>query len=416
MPLLILHNARLLDVANRAVVEGASIAIEGGLIREVSAQPIRARNARRLDIGGRSVLPGLIDAHCHVTISDGNLRNLAGVPLTLSTARAGMVLRGMLDRGFTTVRDTAGADWGLKQALDEGSLIGPRLFISGRPLTQTGGHGDQRLRTEHGLACACSGLGLMMQVADGVENVQRAAREELRQGVDQIKIMLSGGVISPYDPLDSVQYTRAELEAVVDEARRWGRHVTAHAYSAAAIQHAVAAGVRGIEHGNLIDDASAHALARAQGYMVPTLVAYESLLQHGKSMGLTAVQLDKARVVRDQGLNSLAVAASAGVTLGFGTDLLGDQHPMQSLEFSIRAQVQPAWDVLRSATVENAEILNMTGKLGVIAAGAFADLIVIEGDPLKDLGLLQEQGRHMPLIMQGGKLHKMGLRPGKATW
>ena len=141
-----------------------------------------------------------------------------------------------------------------------------------------------------------------------------------------------------------------------------GGAAPAHAYSAAAIQHAVAAGVRGIEHGNLIDDASAHALARAQGYMVPTLVAYESLLQHGKSMGLTAAQLDKARVVRDQGLNSLAVAASAGVTLGFGTDLLGDQHPMQSLEFSIRAQVQPAWDVLRSATVENAEILNNDGE------------------------------------------------------
>jgi imidazolonepropionase-like amidohydrolase len=408
--LLILENARLLDVANRTVVEGASIAIEGDTIREVSAQPIRARSASRLDLGGRSVLPGLIDAHCHVTISDGNLRNLAGIPITLSTARAGIVLRGMLDRGFTTVRDTAGADWGLKQAVEEGSLVGPRLFISGRPLTQTGGHGDQRLRTEHSLACACSGLGLMMQVADGVESVQRAARGELRQGADQIKIMLSGGVISPYDPLDSVQYTQAEVEAVVDEARRWGRYVTAHAYSAAAIRHAVAAGVRGIEHGNLIDDDSAQALVRAKGYMVPTLVAYESLIQHGKAMGLTAVQLDKARIVRDHGFNSLAVAAAARVTLGFGTDLLGNQHPMQSLEFSIRAQVQPAWDVLRSATLVNAEILNMVGKLGVIEPGAFADLLVIDGDPLKDLNLLQEQGRHMSVILQNGRFHKRRLQ------
>lgn len=410
MALLILHNARLLDVVNRAVIEDASIAIEGDTIREVSAQPIRLRAATRIDLGGRSVLPGLIDAHCHVTVSDGNLRNLAGVPLTLSTARAGVVLRGMLDRGFTTVRDTAGADWGLKQALQEGSLVGPRLFISGRPLTQTGGHGDQRLRTEHSLACACSGLGLMMQIADGVESVQRAAREELRQGVDQIKIMLSGGVISPYDPLDSVQYTRAEVEAVVDEARRWGRHVTAHAYSADAIRHAVAAGVRGIEHGNLIDSDAAQALARADGYMVPTLVAYESLMQHGKAMGLTAVQLDKARVVRDQGLNSLAIAAAAGVRLGFGTDLLGDQHPMQSLEFSVRAQVQSAWDVLRSATIVNAAILNMTGKLGVIEAGSFADLLVIDGDPLRDLNLLQEQGRHMSAIVQSGRIHKLQLQ------
>jgi imidazolonepropionase-like amidohydrolase len=408
--LLIFHNARLLDVADRAVIEGASIAIEGDTIREVSAKPIRSRAATRIDLGGRSVLPGLIDAHCHVTVSDGNLRNLAGLPLTLSTARAAVVLRGMLDRGFTTVRDTAGADWGLKQALHEGSLIGPRLFISGRPLTQTGGHGDQRLRTEHSLACACSGLGLLMQVADGVESVQRAAREELRQGVDQIKIMLSGGAISPYDPLDSVQYTRAEVEAVVDEARRWGRYVTAHAYSADAIRHAVAAGVRGIEHGNLIDADAAQTLARADGYMVPTLVAYESLLLHGKSIGLTAVQLDKARIVRDQGLNSLAIAAAAGVRLGFGTDLLGDQHSMQSLEFSVRAQVQSAWDVLRSATIVNAEILNMTGKLGVIEAGSFADLIVIDGDPLGDLNLLQEQGRHMSAIIQSGRIHKLQLQ------
>ncbi len=409
MPLVILQNARLLDVESRTIVEGASIAIEADTIREVSPRPIRARHATRLDLGGRSVLPGLIDAHCHVTVSDGNLRNLAGVPLTLSTARAAVVLRGMLDRGFTTVRDTAGADWGLKQAVEEGSLVGPRLSISGRPLTQTGGHGDQRLRTEHSLACACSGLALMMQVADGVESVQRAAREELRQGADQIKIMLSGGVISPYDPLDSVQYTQAEVTAVVDEAARWGRHVTAHAYSAAAIRHGVAAGVRGIEHGNLIDEAAAKALAGADGYMVPTLVAYESLLQHGRAMGLTAVQLDKARIVRDQGLNSLVVAAAAGVTLGFGTDLLGDQHAMQSLEFLIRAQVQPAWEVLRSATVVNAGILNMAGKLGVIAPGAFADLLVIDGDPLCDLNLLQEQGRHMLAIVRGGRFHKLQL-------
>jgi imidazolonepropionase-like amidohydrolase len=406
---LILHHARLLDMARRTVVEGASIAIEGDTIREVSPQPIRSGRATRIDLGGRSVMPGLIDAHCHVTISDGNLRQLAGVPLTLSTARAGVVLRGMLDRGFTTVRDTAGADWGLKQALQEDSLVGPRLFISGRPLTQTGGHGDQRLRTEHGLACACSGLAPLMAVADGVEGVRRAAREELRQGVDQIKIMVSGGVISPYDPLDSVQYTPAELQAVVDEARRWGRHVTAHAYSAAAIRHAVAAGVRGIEHGNLIDDQAAQALVRADGYLVPTLVAYESLLQHGPAMGLTAVQMDKARVVRDQGLHSLAVAAAAGVRLGFGTDLLGDQHALQSLEFSIRAQVLPAWDVLRSATVVNAGILGMTGKLGVVEPGAWADLLVIDGDPLQDLSLLQGQGRHLAAIVQNGRFHKRQL-------
>ncbi len=408
--LVILSHARILDVANREVIEGASIAIEGDTIKEVSDRHISAQHATRIDLRGRSVLPGLIDAHCHVMVTDESFKNLSGIPLTLATARASVILRGMLDRGFTTVRDTGGAEWGIKRAVEEGSLIGPRLFISGRPLTQTGGHGDQRQRTEHALACACSSLGLMMLIADGVESVQRAAREELRQGVDQIKLMLSGGVISPYDPLDSVQYTPEEVKAVVHEAKKWGRYVTAHAYSADAIRHAVAAGVRGIEHGNLIDEDAANCLAGAKGFMVPTLVAYESLLLNAKAMGLTDVQHEKARIVRDQGLNSIGIAAAAGVTIGFGTDLLGSQHYMQALEFSIRSQVQPAWDVLRSATVVNAEILNMAGKLGVIAPGALADLIVVSGDPLRDLNLLQEQGRHMAAIMQAGRFHKLELK------
>jgi imidazolonepropionase-like amidohydrolase len=406
---LILDNARLLDPGTRSVREGASIAIEGGTVREVGDQPVTSTSARRIDLRGRSVLPGLIDAHCHVMVVDAALRNLAAVPLTLLAARAGKVMRAMLDRGYTSVRDTGGAEWGLKQAVEEGAMVGPRLFISGRPLSQTGGHGDQRLRTEPTLACACSGLGLMTLIADGVDAVRAAAREELRQGVDQIKIMVSGGVISPYDPLESVQYSADEVSAIVDEARRWGRSVTAHAYTADAIRHAVAQGVRGIEHGNLIDADAAQRLAAAGGYMVPTLVAYESLHLNGTAMGLSDAQKGKARAVRDQGLRSVEIAASAGVRLGFGSDLLGKQHHLQSLEFSLRGQVQPAWDVLASATVVNADIVGMTGLLGVIAPGAFADLIVVDGDPLKDLGLLQDPDRYLAAIMKGGHFHKNGL-------
>lgn len=405
--LLILDNARLIDVEHRTVLDGACIAIEGDTIREVAQKPIPSKTAQRLDLGGQSVLPGLIDAHCHVMVSDGSLRNLAAVPLTLVAARAGVILRGMLDRGFTTVRDTGGAEWGLKQALEEGSLIGPRLFISGRPMTQTGGHGDQRHRTETTLSCACSGLGLMTLIADGVEGVQKAAREELRQGIDQIKIMVSGGVISPYDPLASIQYTAEEIQAITQEAQRWGSSVTAHAYTADAIRHAVKNGVRGIEHGNLIDADAASELARSGGYMVPTLVAYESLHQNGKAMGLTDAQMGKARTVRDQGLRSLEIAEAADVPLGFGSDLLGHQHHLQSLEFSIRAQVQSPWTVLASATLVNAEIVGMKGRLGVIQPGALADLIVIDGDPLRDMNLLQEQGRHLSAVMQGGRFHKL---------
>ncbi len=404
--LLILENARLINPGSRSILEGVSIAIDGDIVREVADRPIASGIANRVDLKGRSVLPGLIDAHCHVIVSDASLRNLAPTPLTLVAARAGSVMRGMLDRGFTSVRDTGGAEWGLKQAVEEGSMVGPRLFISGRPMSQTGGHGDQRHRTETTLACACSGLGLMTLIADGVDGVRAAAREELRQGVDQIKIMVSGGVISPYDPLESVQYSAEEVAAIVQEARRWGRSVTAHAYTADSIRHAVAQGVRGIEHGNLIDADAAHRLAAAGGYMVPTLVAYESLHINGAAMGLTDAQQGKARAVRDQGLHSVEIAAAAGVALGFGSDLLGNQHHMQSLEFSIRSQVQSPWDVLASATHVNAEILNMSGRLGVIAPGAYADLIVVDGDPLKDLGLLQEQGRYLVAIMKGGRFHK----------
>jgi imidazolonepropionase-like amidohydrolase len=406
-PIIVLDNARLIDVAKREVRDGISIAIEGELIREVSGKPIALNGATHIDLKGKSVLPGLIDAHCHVSIVDANMRSLSGMPLTLTTARAARIMAEMLGRGFTTVRDTGGAEWGIKQAQQEGLFAGPRLMVSGRPLTQTGGHGDQRLRTEDHLACACtSGLGLHAVIADGVPEVQKAAREELRQGVDQIKIMVSGGVVSPYDPLESVQYTQEELRAIVHEAQAWGRYATAHAYSARAISHAVAAGVRCIEHGNLIDAKAAGELAKSGGYMVPTLVAYEALHLHGDDMGLSDAQKSKARAVRDQGLKSVEIAAKAGVSLGFGSDLLGSYHHMQSLEFSIRAQVQSQWDVLTSATLVNAEILNMSGQIGVVAPGAFADLLVIDGDPLKDINLLQEQGRHFAVIMQNGRFHK----------
>jgi imidazolonepropionase-like amidohydrolase len=410
MQMIVLDNARFIDVAKREVRDGTSIAIEGDTIREVGSKPIKLDGAQRIDLKGKSVLPGLIDAHCHVTIVDANMRNMSGLPLTLTTARAARIMSEVLNRGFTTVRDTGGAEWGLKQAQADGLFPGPRLMVSGRPLTQTGGHGDQRLRTEDHLACACtSGLGLHAVVADGVPAVQKAAREELRQGVDQVKIMVSGGVVSPYDPLESVQYTQEELRAIVHEAKAWGRYATAHAYSARAISHAVAAGIRCIEHGNLIDAKAAGELAKAGGYMVPTLAAYEALHLYGDEMGLSESQKLKAKAVRDQGLQSVEIAAKAGVPLGFGSDLLGRYHHMQSLEFSIRGQVQSVWDVLASATLVNAEIVNMSGKLGVIAPGACADLIVIDGDPLKDLNLLQEQGRHLAAIMQNGKFYKNAL-------
>src|SRR4030095_2976073 len=239
------------------------------------ARPIQLTDADVVDCGGRTLMPGLIDSHVHVVLSEVVIRNMEHVPLTLMTARAADLMRRMLDRGFTSVRDTGGADWGLKEATDKGLLPGPRLFIAGRAIGPTGGHSDGRRRTDFGSRChCCNALSFSMGVADGITQVRKAVREEMRQGCDQVKIMMSGGVASPYDPLDSLQFSPEEVAAAVEEAHAFGRYVCAHAYSAEAITRAARAGVRTIEHGNLIDEASAKLMASKGMYLIANLVTY----------------------------------------------------------------------------------------------------------------------------------------------
>ena len=215
------RNVELLDPTQDRLVGGREVLVEGELIREVSDRPLKVAGATVIDGGGRTLMPGLIDCHVHVYLSEVNIRNLENVPLTLMTARAAPLMRGMLDRGFTTVRDTGGADWGIKAAVERGLLPGPRLFISGRAIGPTGGHSDSRRRTDDAApACrCCNAMAFTMALADGADEVRRAVREQMRQGADQIKIMMSGGVASPYDPLDSLQYSPDE----VGRRRRGGR-------------------------------------------------------------------------------------------------------------------------------------------------------------------------------------------------
>jgi imidazolonepropionase-like amidohydrolase len=381
--------------------------IEGSVIKEVSDHQIKSKGAVEFDLRGRTIMPGLIDCHAHPVLTDMRIMALEEVPPTLATAKASMVLKSMLDRGFTSIRDAAGSDWGLKEAVARGFLAGPRLFISGRALTQTGGHGDFRRRTDNIIPCSCShALHMTSRIADGVDAVLHAVRDEMRKGADQIKVMVSGGVASPNDPLESCQYSAEELTAICEEAARWGTYVLAHAYTAEAISHAAMCGVRSIEHANLIDATAASLLAEKGAYVVPTLVTYEALDRCGEELGLTSTMLDKLAVVRKTGLDSLAICRDAGVKIGFGTDLLGSTHDDQSREFLIRAEVQPAHEVIDSATRIGAEILCRKGELGVIAPGAIADLLVIDGNPLEDLGLLQDQGRHLLVIMKDGHFHK----------
>jgi imidazolonepropionase-like amidohydrolase len=400
-------NFEMLDPAAGELYGGHELVVEGDTIREVSAGSIKLERAEIVDCGGRTLMPGLIDSHVHVVLSDVVIRNMESVPLTLMTARAADLMRRMLDRGFTTVRDTGGADWGLKEATDKGLLPGPRLFIAGRAIGPTGGHSDSRRRTDLGVRCqCCNALTFSMGVADGISEVRRAVREEMRQGCDQVKIMMSGGVASPYDPLDSLQFSMDEVAAAVEEAHAFGRYVCAHAYTPQAITRAATAGVRTIEHGNLIDDASAKLMAEKGMFLVANLVTYFEMKKHAAEYGMSSDMLAKNDLVIEGALKSLEICKRHGIPVAYGTDLLGQLQVAQSEEFMLRAQVLSAAEIIRSATTIGAQIVRMEGKLGCLKPGAFADLLVVDGNPLKDLTLFQGQGQHLSVIMKGGRFHK----------
>ena len=218
--------------------------------------------------------------------------------------------------------------------------------------------------------------------------------------------MAGGGVASPSDPLEGTQYSEEELTAIVQEARAARTYVMAHAYTPESISRAIRCGVRSIEHGNLLDADTAALMAQEGAFLVPTLATYDALCRNGVRLGWSEPMMAKLELVRGQGVDAIRIARAAGVKIGYGTDLLGEMHADQSLEFTLRAPAMPAAEILRSATAINAELLGQTGKLGVIAAGATADLIVVDGNPLENLTLLQEQGRYLPLIMKAGKIYK----------
>lgn len=408
-PSVVFRDALLIDGSGPEPVGMVDVLVADGTVQEVSETRISAGSAMEYDLAGKTIMPGLIDLHIHPFLTNMNLMKLEEIPVSLVTAQASVVLSALLDRGFTTIRDAAGGDWGLQQAVNDGLIAGPRLFISGRAISQTGGHGDFRRRTDDTVMCSCSSaLHLTSRIADGVDQVRHAVRDELRKGANQIKIMVSGGVSSPFDTLEGSQFSLEEIEAAVDEATRAGTYVLAHAYSAEAISRALSAGVRTIEHANLID-ADAASLAASKGaFVVPTLVAYEAQAQHAESAGYSKEMLQKLDMVRDFGKRALEICASAGVKMGFGTDIIGDQD-LHAQEFVLRADVLPTHEVIASATRVGAEILREEGRLGCIAAGAIADILVVDGNPLKNIELLAGHGEHYLAIMKDGQFHKNNL-------
>ena len=372
----------MLDVEAGDYRSGQAVLVEGDRITAV--EPSIATGTDVIDAADRVVMPGLIDAHVHPMISSLDIGSLADEPLTLLAQRARFALEETVRRGFTTVRDACGGDRGLVRAIEDGLIKGPRLLVSGRALSQTAGHGDSRRPGD-----TCAGhTDQFSRIADGVDEVRRAARAEFRAGVDQLKIMASGGVASPSDEIWTLQYSLEEMRAAVEEAVARRSYVLAHAYTAEAIERAVMSGVRSIEHGNLLDAPTAALMSDHGTFLVPTLITYEKIAELGEEFGMPAAQRRKVVDVIDAGLDSLTLARQAGVKIGFGTDLLGELQRYQNAEFRIRARAEDPIDTIRSATLVNAELLGLAGEVGVVAPGACADLLLVDGDPLGDAAVL----------------------------
>jgi imidazolonepropionase-like amidohydrolase len=403
MNAVVFNNATILDVVRGRLIPNQRVLVQGSRIADIGDRVDTPPQARVIDVAGRVLMPGLCDAHVHVTAFTADFQLLERTSPTYVAAQANHILKSMLLRGFTTVRDAGGADHGLARALREKLLVGPRLLYCEKALSQTGGHGDMRHPGEHqSPECqCCSGLG---RICDGVSEVRRACRDTIRQGATHIKLMVSGGVSSPTDRISSTQFSTDELAAAVEEANAAQIYCMAHAYTSYAIQRAVRAGCRSIEHGNLLDRETAELMSAKGTFLVPTLVTYDALAREGAQGGLSSAMQEKLRDVLESGLRALQIAVDAKVRLVFGTDLLGLMHRRQLDEFALRAQIQKPIDVIRSATVHAAELFNMEGQIGVLAPGASADLLMIDGDPTDDIRVLQNLDQHLHAVMLAGDL------------
>jgi imidazolonepropionase-like amidohydrolase len=403
------RNARVFDGQSAECAEGMSVLVADGLIQEVSDQAVKAGAARTIDVGGRTLMPGLIDAHVHAYASDVNVHKIEALGAPYRTAHAVRMLGFALDCGFTSVRDIGGGDYSLAKAIIDGLIRAPRFFYSGKVLSMTGGHGDMRPIEEapqYHAMCSCGIFNSFAKVADGVTEVIRATREELRQGAHCIKIMGSGGVASPTDPLWMNQYREDEIRAIVLECSERRTYASAHCHPASAARRCVEFGVRSIEHGTLMDAETARFIASKGAYVVPTLSILNALVEEGPRLGFPPQMQAKAEAVTKGAIEGLDHMRTAGVKVAYGTDLLGLLYTQQCREFDLRSEVYTPLEILRQATSVAAELMMLEGQIGCVKPGAHADLIVVDGDPLKDLGLLGQLGQRLTTIVRAGEVVK----------
>lgn len=406
MTITVLKNAVVFDGVNEDLKEGVSVVIDKDRIKEISSYAQNIPGAKEIDIKGKFLMPGLLDLHFHAYSISFNMYKLDHMPAPLKVSHAIKLLEGALQRGFTTVRDPGGGDVGLRLATEAGLIDGPRFLYGGKALSQTGGHGDMRPADEE-QACGCAYSGVICQVVDGVDSVRKVCRDELRKGAHHIKMFISGGVASPTDPHWMPQFTDDEIRAAVYEAATRRKYVVVHCHTDEGARRSVLNGVRSIDHASDISESTAKLIA-ASGttFTVPTLAVMRQVLDHGSSLGMYEESISKCRAVHETVLKSIENCTNAGVKIGFGTDLFGPEfHYLQSHEFEYRSDVNKPIDILKSATSINAEIIQMKGDVGEISVGAFADIIVLDGNPLNDLSIFQKPEK-MPFIMKGGEIKR----------
>jgi imidazolonepropionase-like amidohydrolase len=402
-------SCKIIDVEKGETRKENCVRISDGKVTQIGTHEIFDEETRKtvVDLEGFFICPGLIDCHVHLTANSGQatMRDLFAAHPNTIAYRTTWNAKQMLLRGFTTVRDTAGADASLREAISEGLVHGPRLFIAGKALSQTGGHGDLRAAyqgDEH--KCCGGGTPGLARICDGVPACLEAARDELRKGADFLKIMVGGGVASPSDPLDMLQFTAEEIQAITTTARQMGKYVTAHAYTVDAIRHAIDNGVMGIEHGNFIDEETAKLCVEKGVTITPTLVTYKAMSEPPWEDFLPSDGQVKNKRVLASGVQALKTLHKSGVNLCFGTDLLAGMHSLQNNEFSIRGQVLPAADVLQSATINAARLLNCESSLGQIAEGFYADLLILKKNPLDDISVLDKIKENCYGIIKEGRV------------
>jgi imidazolonepropionase-like amidohydrolase len=417
-PAILFRGVDIFDGRSGGLAGDMNLLVAGRWIKKVSRRTIDApKGALVIEGDGRVLTPGFIDAHFHCMFHKSISETTSATPW-VAGIWAKESLEAALMRGFTTIRDAGGADGSIARAVDDGYIKGPRLFTSGMSISQTCGHGDFRppyASHPYFGGCHCDGLctvrGLSV-IADGRAEVLKAARENLKNGATQLKLMGGGGVMSEYDPLHVVEYTPGEVRAAVDAAGNWGTYVMAHAYHPASVRMLIENGVRSIEHGHLLDEDTIK-MAAEKGVVICTqLVSFWAVDKFGKEAGVPDEGVRRAREIIKSMDDAFRLFKKYDVKIGFGTDLLGSIQKYQNKEFALRRRYFTPAEILRQATSESAEIVRMCGPLnpygmfGEIKEGYRADLLLIDGDPLKDVALLEDPERSLLVIVKDGKVHK----------